>query len=124
MDDIDALLYTPGSFVCPKCGFRLEKRTMIAATGEVGIRKGGEDCNEACPNDGTAMERVTWKAAFEDAADSSHELMLALIESVKGQNYYAQVLNALDGGERRTFDCPAAWIARLVECGTIPKRER
>ena len=36
MDAIDGLLYTPASFVCDKCGFRLEKRTIMAATGAGG----------------------------------------------------------------------------------------
>ena len=33
MDAIDDLLYSPASFVCDKCGFCLEKRTIVAATG-------------------------------------------------------------------------------------------
>ena len=51
MDNIDALLYMPASFVCDECGFHLEKRTLIAQTGQVGIKKGGEE-PEPCPNDG------------------------------------------------------------------------
>ncbi len=119
MDAIEELLYTPASFACDKCGFRLEIRTMLAATGEVGIKRGGEDCNEPCPNDGTLMRRVTWKEMALDSSDSAHELMLALIESVKLQSHYAMLLNMHDGGERKQFSCPAEWIERLKVCGQI-----
>ena len=121
MDDIDALLYMPASFVCPECGFRLEKRTLIAQTGQVGIKKGGEE-PDLCPNDGSVMRRVTWKEAYEDSSDSGNELMEALIESVKLQSHYAGILNNYDGGKRLQFDCPAHWIQRLIETGTIRKR--
>ena len=122
MDEIDQLLYVPASFVCDTCGFQLEKRSISARTGQVGIRKGGEDA-EACPNDGTMLRRKTWKEAFEESADSGYELMLALIESVKLQSHYAMLLNMHDGGERMQFSCPAEWIERLKVCGTIPKQE-
>ena len=121
MDDIDALLYMPASFVCDECGFRLEKRTLIAQTGQVGIKKGGEE-PDLCPNDGSVMRRVTWKEAYEDSSDSGNELMEALIESVKLQSHYAGILNNYDGGKRLQFDCPAHWIQRLIETGTIRKR--
>ena len=110
----------PASFVCPKCGFQLEKRTISAATGQIGVRKGGED-GGLCPNDGEVLNRMTWKAAYEQSADSAHELMLALIESVKLQSHYAGLLNMHDGGERMQFSCPAEWIERLIQCGTIPR---
>ena len=51
MDDIEAVLYMPASFVCDECGFHLEKRTLIAQTGQVGIKRGGEE-PDPCPNDG------------------------------------------------------------------------
>src|ERR1039458_4384560 len=120
LDDIDALLYKPGSFVCPKCGFVLELRTISVSTGQIGIRKDGEHA-DPCPNDGETMNRVTWKDAYLDSADSGHELMLALIESVKLQSHYAELLNRHDAGKRATFSCPAEWIERLKQCGTIPQ---
>ena len=48
MDDIEAVLYMPASFVCDECGFHLEKRTLIAQTGQVGIKRGGEE-PDPCP---------------------------------------------------------------------------
>ena len=121
MDDIDALLHMPASFVCDECGFRLEKRTMIAQTGEVGIKKGGEE-PDPCPNDGSAMRRVTFEEAYEESSNSANELMEALIESVKLQSHYAGLLNQYDGGKRLQFSCSAHWIQRLIETGTIRKR--
>lgn len=120
MDAIDELLYTPASFICDKCGFRLEKRTMLAATGEVGVKRGGEECNEPCPNDDEMMRRVTWKEMALDSSISAHELMLALIESVSLQSHYAMLLNGYDGGQRLQFSCVASWIERLKKVGTIP----
>lgn len=116
----DFLVFMPASFVCGRCGFQLEKRTISAATGAVGICKGGED-GDVCPNDGTPLRRIMWKEAYEQCAETQHELMLALIESVKLQSHYAVLLNMHDGGERKQFPCVADWIQRLKECGTIPQ---
>ena len=103
MDEIDLLLHMPASFVCDACGFQLEKRTISAQTCQVGIRNGGED-SEPCPNDGKLLRRKTWKEAYDEAADSAHELMLALIESVKLQSHYAALLNMHgDGGAGMQF---------------------
>lgn len=114
----DFLVFMPASFVCGRCGFQLEKRTMVAATGQVGIRKGGEDA-DSCPNDGTPLRRLMWKEAYEQCATSWHEAMLALIESVKLQSHYAELLNMHDGGTRMQFSCAAEWIERLKKVGTI-----
>lgn len=119
MDTIDELLYTPASFVCTECGFRLEKRTMVAETGEVGIRRGGEECDDACPNDNSRMRRVTWKEQALESSASAHELMLALIESVTLQSHYAKLLNMHDGGMRMQFSSVAEWIERLKEVKII-----
>lgn len=69
----------------------------------------------------SGLRRVTWKEAYEDSADSVQELMEALIESVKLQSHYAGLLNEYDGGKRQQFSCPAHWIQRLIETGTIKK---
>jgi hypothetical protein len=108
----------PASFVCGQCGFQLEKRSISAVTGAVGIRKGGED-GDVCPNDGQPLRRKMWKEAFEECTESSHEVMLALIESVKLQSHYADLLNMHDGGTRMQFSCAADWIQRLKATGTI-----
>ena len=47
------------------------------------------------------------------------ELVKALEESVKLQSFYAEQLNACDGGKRRTFADADAWLARLREIGAI-----
>jgi hypothetical protein len=121
MDSIDLLLYMPASFVCDKCGFCLENRVMIAATGQVGIKAGGED-PEPCPNDGEQLRRVTWKEAYENSRQDLQDLMAALIESVKLQSHYAKLLNIYDGGQRMQFQSVGEWMARLTQTGTIPKR--
>jgi hypothetical protein len=117
----DFQIFMPASFVCGRCHFQLEKLTISAKTGAVGVRKGGESGDgELCPNDGQPMRRVTWKEAYEACANNQHEIMLALIESLELQSHYAVLLNMHDGGERKTFSSVATWIERLRECGKIP----
>ncbi len=50
------------------------------------------------------------------------ELRTALAESVGLQSHYARLLNEYDGGKRRGFDSPEAWIARLRVVGKLPAR--
>lgn len=59
---------------------------------------------------------------IEHAAQETAELRAALAESLKLQSHYATLLNGWDGGERRGFPDVEAWIARLREIGTLPKR--
>lgn len=121
MDAIDLLLYMPASFVCDECNFHLEKAILYAASGEVAIPEEGFEPGN-CPNDGSELRRTTWKEAYEHNVEHSHEMMLALIESVKLQSHYASLLNMHDGGKRREFTCPAEWIQRLIDTGVIQSR--
>ena len=50
----------------------------------------------------------------------ARDLAEALRESVLLQSHYARLLNAYDGGSRRSFATPEAWVERLREIGTIP----
>jgi len=43
----------------------------------------------------------------------------ALEESVRLQRHYAQFLNALDDGDRRTFYSAEEWMERLREVGML-----
>jgi rubrerythrin len=47
----------PGVWVCDKCGFVLETRTMNAFTGNVSVRR--VIATEPCPNDGTPLRSFT-----------------------------------------------------------------
>ncbi len=60
------LIYVPGAWFCPNCPFRLQKNTIFAQTGEIGVNR--DATSEACPNDGTTMQKVTWK---KDAIESN-----------------------------------------------------
>jgi len=122
VDAIDLLLYMPASFVCDECNFHLEKAILFAASGEVAIPEDGFPDTENCPNDGSELRRMTWKEAYEHSIEHSHDMMIALIESVKLQSHYATQLNDSDGGKRRQFSCPAEWIQRLVDTGQIASR--
>lgn len=46
-------------------------------------------------------------------------LIIALIESVKLQAHYAELLNMHDGGQRMIFKTVPQWIDRLQKTGTI-----
>ena len=63
---VEALAYAPGEWFCPKCSFRLHKRVLSASTGDVGIDASTEP--DLCPNDGTPMERLTWR---QDAGEAN-----------------------------------------------------
>lgn len=58
------LIYVPGDWICPLCHFRCHQRTLYAQTGDVGVNYSQPD---DCPNDGTPMERLTWKQDAEAA---------------------------------------------------------
>ena len=73
----------------------------------------------------------TFSEFLSDARNDMHDkgvtvdastLLLALVESLKLQSHYAELLNMHDGGERMGFATPADWIKRLIEVGKIPKR--
>jgi hypothetical protein len=51
---------------------------------------------------------------------SAGDLYVALRESVELQSHYAGLLNQYDGGQRRRFATPEAWIGRLREIGSMP----
>jgi hypothetical protein len=46
-------------------------------------------------------------------------LQIALRESLILQSHYAALLNQFDGGNRRGFADPEAWMKRLKETGKI-----
>lgn len=48
-----------------------------------------------------------------------HQMIHALIESLKLQAHYGILLNAHDGGHRKIFNTIDDWLARLVETKTI-----
>jgi len=68
---LSALVYVPGSFQCPKCKFSLTKAVLYVKSGTIGV---GHHCDEKCPNDGTAMEPVTWEADARQMAELMPEL--------------------------------------------------
>lgn len=60
--------------------------------------------------------RAQWRQEAEEFA-------IALRESLKFQAHYGKLLNQWDGGERVTFETTVAWLERLREIGTLPRRE-
>jgi len=88
---------------CPKCGV---------------CPGSAEDC--ANPGDHTCP--YFGKYAVGDPAlihISRYDLSLGLRESLKLQSHYAESLNHMDGGQRRTFSSPSAWLNRLYDVGRL-----
>jgi hypothetical protein len=72
--------------------------------------KNGDELNARWSEAHAAL--ICLEAAMSDNAT-------ALRECVRLQRHYAQLLNAWDGGERRTFYSSEEWIARLREVGML-----
>jgi hypothetical protein len=49
-------------------------------------------------------------------------VLLALAASVALQSHYAGLLNMYDGGTRRQYSSPGAYIQHLIDVGLIPNR--
>jgi len=54
----------PGAWICPKCGFVLQKN--ILHTGDGSISADTSPLNNKCPNDGVLMRPFTWREANEE----------------------------------------------------------
>lgn len=59
---------------------------------------------------------------IDEAKEEIRDLWAALEESVKLQTHYAGLLNMHDGGKRLGFADAHAWVDRLIDLGTLPKR--
>lgn len=56
---------------------------------------------------------------FNTKSYTKSELYIALLESLRFQKHYAELLNMYDGGKRQTeaLDSPQKWVSRLRETG-------
>lgn len=66
-----SLVYVPGTFKCPKCGFAVVKSVLYVKSGSIGA---DHHCSEPCPNDGTKLEPVTWESEARQMAKLMPEL--------------------------------------------------
>jgi hypothetical protein len=80
-------VYVPGRLRCPKCTFELTKATLFVQSGQIGASK-AEVYQEAepCPNDGTLMDRVTWREESDRNREYAEKLISEIIESVGAQS--------------------------------------
>ena len=62
--------FAPGLWRCCECDFRLQTSVINVAAGVVGANMKRP---EPCPNDNTAMVRVTWKECAENNAEAADE---------------------------------------------------
>lgn len=62
--------YVPNKLRCAKCNFELERLTMNANTGAVGI---GTNEPERCPNGCGPLWRVTWEQEAQSYAKAMNE---------------------------------------------------
>lgn len=66
------MVYVPGGWHCPTCGFRLVSSVLYAKTGNVAA---SHKIPEPCPNDGTPLQPDTWR---QDAIDMADKMPFAL----------------------------------------------
>ncbi len=62
---LEKLVYQPGLARCPKCKFFIVVTNFYVRDGSLGA---GDARLELCPNDGTQMERVTYKSQVDELA--------------------------------------------------------
>lgn len=67
--DLERLVYVPGHLKCGRCNFRLVSSTLHVQNGVITAR----DTADICPNDGTPMQRVTWREDVEEAHERWEE---------------------------------------------------
>jgi hypothetical protein len=68
------LAYVRGSYVCPKCGFTWNKRTISVSDGEIGTTETDRQSDQ-CPNDGEWMEPLSYKAMLESTSKMAMQFM-------------------------------------------------
>lgn len=87
-------VYVPGRLRCPKCKFELTKATLFLQSGQIGAsKKEVYQESEPCPNDGTLMDRVTWR----EESDANREYATRLIDEIiqaTGANSLPEALQA------------------------------
>jgi archaellum component FlaC len=66
LQEIQASVYAPGVWLCPKCSFTQFKSILYVKSGS--IASDLSQHKEPCPNDGAEMQRVTWKERATDVA--------------------------------------------------------
>ena len=90
-DDCQNLIHVPGEWFCPVCLFETHKRLLSAADGSVVVNN--IDITETCPNDGSPLERVTWKQRAEEAERFAKRLMKEKEELQAKYNAYQELVD-------------------------------
>jgi ribosomal protein L37AE/L43A len=74
MAELELKQCVPGAWVCPKCAFECHKAVINPQSGAVGIDT--REHYEICPNDMTAMKRLTWKEHAEGLARVAEQVLI------------------------------------------------
>lgn len=93
--ELEALVYVPGAWRCPKCQFTLFQRTLHAKDLSVSVR---DEAGEKCPNCETPLWRVTERQERIEAIESNNRLGLenaALRDSAASTPAQSGVVEAL-----------------------------
>lgn len=116
------MVYVPGGWHCPKCGFHLVCSILYARSGNVGVDR---KTPEPCPNDGTPMEPDTWKADAESMAERmpASLCMMRINDLRKNEGASVNVLcDNPDGTQNNAIEvCDewTGWVPRRFEGGTL-----
>jgi len=80
-------VYVPGRLRCPSCSFVLTKATIFVQSGQIGASKAEVyQETEPCPNDGTLMDRVTWRQESESNRLFAERLINELLQTTGTQS--------------------------------------
>lgn len=81
--ETDDLIYIPGEWQCPVCCFMAHRRILYAQDGSVAVNR--NETPETCPNDGTPLEKVTYKQEYESARKVISDLFKQIEELKAGK---------------------------------------
>lgn len=106
-----------------------DRQMIILALAELALTRPGWDwtIRETVTKLGGENASRMFAGFKETSADQvifRQTLLDALQESLKLQAHYAVLLNAHDGGERRTFSTVKEWLARLAEVTPVTDEQK
>lgn len=101
--ELEALVYVPGLWRCPKCKFQLVQAVLSASTGTVHSH---DKTGEKCPNCASPLWRVTERQAGNDMVDRCEQAVL------RGRDLQAALQAVVD--QVRVADDPEHLTLALV----------
>lgn len=113
---LEGLVYSPGVWRCPKCGFRLIQANLNANTGTVTARN---EAGDKCPNCGSPLWRVTERQERVEAVEMAEQQFLRADAAEKALAAIHAVLDREIAGATETLAMNLTPAARLSADGWL-----